>query len=47
MAYLIPIFGVFFGYFLMKEVITIRVLISLAIIILGIYIVKKNNKGLV
>ena len=46
-AYLIPIFGVFFGYFLMKEVITIRVLISLAIIILGIYIVKKNNKGLV
>ena len=41
------IFGVFFGYFLMKEVITIRVLISLAIIILGIFIVKKNNKGLV
>ena len=45
-AYLIPIFGVFFGYFLMDEVITWRVLISLSIIILGIYIVKKNNKGL-
>ena len=45
-AYLIPIFGVFFGYFLMNEVITWRVLISLSIIILGIYIVKKNNKGL-
>tara|TARA_B100001057_G_scaffold73451_1_gene67783 strand:- start:994 stop:1878 length:885 start_codon:yes stop_codon:yes gene_type:complete len=44
-AYLIPIFGVFFGYFLMNEVITWRVLISLSIIILGIYIVKKNNKG--
>ena len=44
-AYLIPIFGVFFGYFLMDEVITWRVLISLSIIILGIYIVKKNNKG--
>ena len=27
-AYLIPIFGVFFGYFLMNEVITWRVLIS-------------------
>ncbi len=45
-AYLIPIFGVFFGYFLMNEVITWRVLISLSIIILGIYIVKKNNKGI-
>ncbi len=44
-AYLIPIFGVFFGYFLMDEVITWRVLISLSIIIFGIYIVKKNNKG--
>ena len=44
-AYLIPVFGVFFGYFLMDEVITWRVLISLSIIILGIYIVKKNNKG--
>ena len=45
-AYLIPIFGVFFGYFVMNEVITWRVLISLSIIVLGIYIVKKNNKGL-
>ena len=45
-AYLIPIFGVIFGYFLMDEIITWRVLISLIIIILGIYIVKKNNKGL-
>ena len=45
-AYLIPIFGVFFGYFVMDEVITWRVLISLSIIIFGIYIVKKNNKGL-
>ena len=40
------IFGVFFGYFLMDEVITWRVMISLSIIIFGIYIVKKNNKGL-
>ncbi len=44
-AYLIPIFGVIFGYFLMDEIITWRVLISLVIIIMGIYIVKKNNKG--
>ena len=45
-AYLIPIFGVLFGYFLMDETITWRVMISLVIIIIGIYIVKKNNKGI-
>ena len=45
-AYLIPIFGVMFGYLLMDEIITWRVLTSLVIIMVGIYIVKKNNKGL-
>ena len=44
-AYLIPIFGIIFGYFLMDEIITWRVLLSLAIILVGIYIFKKNNKG--
>ncbi len=44
-AYLIPIFGIFFGYFLMDEIITWRVLLSLVIILLGIYIFKKNNTG--
>tara|TARA_B100001564_G_scaffold353916_1_gene363631 strand:+ start:2025 stop:2909 length:885 start_codon:yes stop_codon:yes gene_type:complete len=42
-AYLIPIFGVLFGYFLMDEIITWRVLISLIMIIIGIFIVKKNT----
>ena len=37
-AYLIPIFGVIFGYFVMDEIITWRVLFSLVIILLGIYI---------
>ena len=45
-AYLIPIFGVFFGYFLMEETITWKVLSSLVVILVGIYIFKKNNKGL-
>ena len=45
-AYLIPIFGVFFGYFLMEEIITWRAVVSLFIIMIGIFIVKKNNKGL-
>ena len=44
-AYLIPIFGIIFGYFLMNEIITWRVLLSLVIILTGIYIFKKNNKG--
>ena len=45
-AYLIPIFGIIFGYFLMDEIITWRVLLSLVIILIGIYIFKKNNRGI-
>ena len=41
-AYLIPIFGIIFGYFLMNEIITWRVLLSLVIILIGIYIFKKK-----
>ena len=44
-AYIIPLVGVFFGYLILDEIITWRVLVSLSLIILGIYIVKKNNKG--
>ena len=44
-AYLIPIFGIIFGYFLMNEVITWRVILSLVVILVGIYIFKKNNKS--
>ena len=43
-AYLIPIFGIIFGYYLMDEIITWRVIASLILIIFGIYIVKKNYK---
>ena len=43
-AYLIPIFGIIFGYFLMDEVLTWKVILSLVIILFGIYIFKKNNK---
>ena len=45
-AYLIPIFGVIFGYLIMDEQITWKVLASLIIIISGIYIVKRGNKGI-
>ena len=43
-AFLIPLFGVFFGYLIMDEQITWRVLVSLIIIISGIYIVNKYDK---
>ena len=45
-AYLIPVFGIIFGFFLMDEVITWKVIVSLVVILVGIYIFKKNNKGL-
>ena len=45
-AYLIPIFGIYLDILLMDEIITWRVLFSLVIILIGIYIFKKNNKGL-
>jgi drug/metabolite transporter (DMT)-like permease len=43
-AYLIPIFGVILGFLILGEVITMRVIISLIAVIIGIYIVKKGSK---
>ena len=45
-AYLIPIFGVILGYVFLKELITIKVLISLIAVSIGIFFVGKadNNK---
>jgi drug/metabolite transporter (DMT)-like permease len=40
-SYLIPIFGVILGYIFLDEIITIKVLVSLAAVIVGIYFVKK------
>ena len=44
-AYIIPLVGVFLGYFIMNESISWKVLFSLFLITTGIYIVKKNNKA--
>ena len=44
-AYLIPIFGVILGYVFLKELITPKVLVALAAVIIGIYLVKKSNKN--
>jgi drug/metabolite transporter (DMT)-like permease len=43
-TYIIPVFGIIFGSLILDEQITWKVLVSLAIIISGIYIVKKYNK---
>ena len=43
-AYLIPIFGVILGYIFLNELITSKVIISLLLVILGIYLVKTSNK---
>ena len=44
-SYLIPIFGTILGYVFLKELITIKVLISLIAVCIGIYFVKKaDNK---
>ena len=40
-AYLIPIFGVILGFFILGELITSKIIISLITIIVGIYFVKK------
>ena len=42
-AYLIPIFGVILGYIFFKELITIKVLISLIAVSVGIYFVGKAD----
>ena len=43
-SYLIPIFGTILGYMFLKELITIKVLISLIAVCIGIYFVKKADK---
>jgi|TARA_B110001452_G_C15197969_1_gene415773 drug/metabolite transporter (DMT)-like permease len=40
-SYLIPIFGTVLSYIFLKELITIKILISLIAVVLGIYFVKK------
>ena len=42
-SYLIPIFGILLSYIFLQELITIKVLISLIAVVVGIYFVKKAN----
>ena len=40
-SYLIPIFGTILSYIFLKELITIKILVALIAVIVGIYFVKK------
>ena len=42
-SYFIPIFGTILSYIFLKEIITIKVLISLIAVVVGIYFVKKAS----
>ena len=44
-SYLIPIFGTFLSYIFLKELITIKVLISLIAVVVGIYFVRKADSS--
>tara|TARA_Y100001980_G_C14541476_1_gene319492 strand:- start:110 stop:997 length:888 start_codon:yes stop_codon:yes gene_type:complete len=44
-SYLIPIFGTILSYIFLKELITMKVLISLIAVIIGIYFVKAADKA--
>ncbi len=46
-SYLIPIFGIFLSYVFLKELITIKVIVSLIAVILGIYFVKKGDTKII
>ena len=40
-SYLIPIFGTILGYIFLDEIITLKVLVSLVAVVIGIYFVRK------
>ena len=42
-SYLIPIFGTILSYIFLKEIITLKILVSLIAVVVGIYFVKKAN----
>ena len=44
-AYLIPIFGIVLGYIFLNEIITSKVIVAVAAVILGIYFVRRSIKN--
>ena len=46
-SYLIPIFGTILSFIFLKELITVKVLISLIAVVIGIYFVKKGDEKVI
>ncbi len=46
-SYLIPIFGTILSYIFLKELITIKILISLIAVVIGIYFVKRADERII
>ena len=44
-AYLIPIFGIILGYIFLDEIITSKVILAVAAVVLGIYFVRRSIKN--
>ena len=44
-AYLIPIFGIVLGYIFLNEIITSKVIVAVAAVVLGIYFVRRSIKN--
>ena len=42
-SFLIPIFGIILGYIFLKELITPKIIVSVLLVLVGIYLAKKSN----
>ena len=42
-SFLIPIFGIILGYIFLKELITPKIIVSVILVLIGIYLAKKSN----
>jgi len=42
-SFLIPIFGIVLGYIFLKELITPKIIVSVVLVLIGIYLAKKSN----
>ena len=42
-SFLIPIFGIILGYIFLKELITPKIIVSVILVLIGIFLAKKSN----
>ena len=44
-AYIIPIFGLIFGYIFLEEKITYKIIVALIAVLISTYLIEKSKKG--